>query len=53
MNMLLQTSQKEMVAEFLKSPRLTSALGQHVFAAPEEALRSQIVELFKSVLDMS
>lgn len=28
-------------------------LAQHVFFAPEEILRSQILELFKTLLDLS
>lgn len=51
-NLLLQTSTRELIHHFLDDTDLAMTLGQHVFFAPEEALRSQIVELFKQLLDM-
>ena len=52
-NLLLQTNNKELINEFLKDEELSRVLGIHAFYAPEEALRSQIVELFKQILDLS
>ena len=52
-NLLLQTNNKDLILEFLKDDELAKVLGIHVFYAPEEALRSQIIELFKSILDLS
>lgn len=52
-NIILQTSTKDLIMEFLKDEELAVVLGQHVFFSPEETLRGQIVELFKQMLDMS
>ena len=52
--MLLTALPKETVKKFVEEGEtLAMVLAQHVFFAPEEILRSQIIELFKSLLDLS
>jgi len=51
---LLNTIPKETVKKFIEEGQnMIMVLAQHVFFAPEEILRSQILELFKTLLDLS
>ena len=39
LNVLLQTSTKEVIQEFLKDEEVAIILGQHIFFSPEDTLR--------------
>jgi len=52
-NVMVTTNPKEVITAFLNDKDITMILAQHVFFAPEEALRSQIIDLFRTLLDLS
>jgi len=47
----MMTAPKECIALFVQDEELANCLGIHAYYAESEALRHQIIELFRSVVD--